>query len=279
MDLPPPQLIQADLAPGDTSAIDFDWSGLNLVRIRRPDHPLFAAAYRRLAEEFAPRGEMEKLPVIESRLGWHPSRPIAQHALQYEMIVVETNGEIVAVRDHTAIVGPGGPAPGPASAVVHLSHLLLEPRMRGSGLSGWMRAFPIQTARECAGAGDAITLVAEMEHPDGITPGVTMRLRSYERAAFAKIDPRRVPYLQPDFRAPETIDMTGVRPLPLALVIRRVGREHERAISGREVRDIVGALYTMFGTTMRAAHMAPLWATLEALPGADETVALHPPTQ
>src|SRR5262245_26690366 len=186
MHAPPLELIRGDLAPGDGSAIDFDWSGLNLVRIRRPDHPLFARAYARLWEEFGPRNEMEKRPVIETRLGWRPTQPINQHALLYEMIVVEQRGEILALRDHTAVVSqPHGERSSPR-VIVHLSHLLLEPRMRGSGLSGWMRAFPIQAGRECAdGAGshhlDAITLVAEMEPADGVTPAVMKRLRSYER--------------------------------------------------------------------------------------------------
>lgn len=284
MDDAPPELIAADLAPGDTAAIDFDWSGIGIVRIRRPDHPLFRRAYRRLWDEFGPRGEMEKESVIEARLGWHPAHPINHHALLYEMIAVETRGQLIAVRDHTVIV-PRPPQREPLKHVlVHLSHMLVEPRMRGSGLSGWLRAFPIQTARECgalAGGSphDQITLVAEMEHPDGVTPGVMMRLRSYERAGFTKLDPDRVRYHQPDFRAPETIDMTSVRPLPLALIVRRVGREADPAFTGAEVREIVTALYTMFGVHVRAEHMAPLWALLNSFPDPGETVRLRKPLQ
>jgi hypothetical protein len=285
MEAPPLELIRGDLAPGDGSATDFDWSGINLLRIRRPDHPLFARAYGRLWEEFGPRNEMEKRPVIEKRLGWRPTQPINQHALLYEMIVVEQRGEILGLRDHTAIVSQRAQGDGRGGRViVHLSHLLLEPRMRGSGLSGWMRAFPIQTGRECAvGAGststEEITLVAEMEPADGVTPAVMKRLRSYERAGFLQIAADRVGYCQPDFRAPETIDMTGVRPVPLTLVIRRLGRERETTVSGAEVREIVTALYTVFGANMRADHMAPLWATLDTLPAADDRVPLQSPLQ
>lgn len=284
MERAPPELIAADLAPGDATAIDFNWSGLGIVRIGRPDHPRFQAAYRCLWDEFGPRGEMEKQAVIEARMGWHPRQPLNDHALLYEMIAIAARGEIVAVRDHTAIVPPVPQAGHPGRVLVHLSHLLVEPHMRGSGLSGWMRAFPIQTARECvrlAGGGprDHITLVAEMEHPDGVTPGVMMRLRSYERAGFAKIAPEQVHYCQPDFRAVETIDMTSVRPLPMALVIRRLGREGESSMSGAEVREIVAALYTMFGATMREDHMAPLWALVDQLPQSDDRVPLQKPMQ
>ena len=61
--------------------------------------------------------------------------------------------------------------------------------------------------------------------------------------------------------------MTAVRPLPLALVIRRVGREAEH-VDLRRARCARSspALYTMFGATMRADHMAPLWALLDQLP-------------
>ena len=42
------------------------------------------------------------------------------------------------------------------------------------------------------------------------------------------IDPRKVRYLQPDFRAPDEIDLGGgPKPLSLALIVRRVRREHE----------------------------------------------------
>src|SRR4029450_5961150 len=146
----PPELIRGDLAPGDAKAVDFDWTGINLVRIRRADHPLFGAAYQRLWDEFGPRGEMEKRAVIEERLAWDPSRPFNDHSLLYEMVVVESRGQILALRGHPAIVPPASRRDAPANTIVHLSPLLLEPRMRGSGLSGWMRAFPIQTARECA---------------------------------------------------------------------------------------------------------------------------------
>lgn len=285
MDPGPPELIASDLAPGDTRAADFDWSGLQCLRIRTPDHPLFAPAYRRLWEEFGPRGEMEKQSVIAARLGWSPRQPIAHHALLYEMLVVVSRGAIVAVRDHTAMVPcPPHRPDHPGQIIVHLSHVLLELPMRGTGLAGWLRTFPIQTARECAAAAhepprERITLVAEMEHPDGVTPMVMKRLRSYERAGFRKIDPDQVRYLQPDFRAPETIDMSDLRPVPLALIIRRVGLEAADEISGGEVRELVGALYTMFGVHVRPHHMAPLWALLDHYPGPGELVALRPPLQ
>jgi GNAT superfamily N-acetyltransferase len=284
MDPAPPALIPADLAPGDVASTDFDWTSLRAVRIRRADHPLFEPAYRRLWQEFGARGEMETRAVIEARLRCDPRRPGDRAALLYEILAVQSGDDLVAVRDHTAIA-PARHVPGMLPpVVVHLSHVLVEPRWRGSGLSAWLRAFPIQTARECraaagAATGEAITLAAEMEHAAEGDRAVIARLRSYERAGFAKIDPARVPYRQPDFRPPETIDRTSIRPVPLALVIRRVGRERETVIRGAEVRALVAALYAMYGAHLRSDHMAPLWALLDRLPSPEEAIPLRRPLQ
>jgi len=280
---PPVELIPDDLAPGDAAARDFDWSGLRLVRIRAPDHPLFRAVYQRLWQEFGPRGEMEKEAVIAARLGWDPAQLVNHHAFRYEMLAVQRGEEIVALRDHTAMVpAPPHRAAHPGQVIVHLSHVIVEPPLRGTGLAGWLRSLPLQTARECARAAgeparDRITLVAEMEHPDGVTPMVMTRLRSYERAGFLKVDPDAVHYCQPDFRPAAEIDRSSVQPVPLALLVRRVDCEAEPSMSGGELREIVAALYTMFGMHARADHMAPLWALLDHFPGPGERVGLRPP--
>ena len=281
----PPQLIAEDLAPGDGRGLTVDWAGLRVERIRTPQHPLFAPVYQRLWAEFSAKGEMEKREVIAQRLGWDPRRPVDHHSLLYEMLAVMRGDELVGLRDHSAIVPcPPHRATHPGQVIVHLSHIIVEPAMRGGGLSAWLRAFPLQAARECAAAAgeparDRLTLVAEMEHPDGVTREKMARLRSYERAGFMKIDPDSVHYVQPDFRPPAEIDASSVQPVPLSLVIRRVGREQEATLAGAEVRELVGALYTMFGVHMRADHMAPLWGLLDHFPGPGETVLLRKPLQ
>jgi len=281
--IPPPKLIPEDLAPGDVRALEVEWAGLRVERVRSADHPLFPRLYERLWREFGALGEMEKQSVIAQRLEWDPHRPVNHHALLYEMLAVLAGDEIVGLRDHTAIV-PMPPHRGdhPGQIFVHLSHVIVEPPLRGGGLSGWLRAFPLQTGRECAAAAgepasDRITLVAEMEHPDKRTPMIMARLRSYDRAGFHKVDPDAVRYVQPDFRPAAEIDASSVQPVPLALVIRRVGREHERTIFGGEARSIARALYTMFGVHVRADHMAPLWNVLDHFPLPGETVLLRSP--
>lgn len=275
---PSPDLIAADLAPGDAGATKLDWSRLRVERVRSQEQPLFREAYERLWRTFGAAGGMERGRVITARFAWDPARPVENHSLLYEMLVVRSGEEIVAVRDHTAIVPHRDPN---EPVIVHLSHNLVEPPLRGSGLAGWLRAFPIQVARECAArAGTdstAFTLVAEMAEPQSKGRAENAALRSYGRAGFLKIDPDIVSYCQPDFRAAEEIERTSLRPVPFALVIRRVGREAEQSIASAEVRAIVTGLYTMFGLHVRADHMKPLWALRDRLPRGTEGIALLAP--
>jgi len=271
----------ADLASGDLRALDADWSEFTLDSVRRADNPLFDTAYARLWNEFGTRGEMERREVIADRLAWDPRASVnGGYAFQYEMLVVRRGGELAAVRDHTAIVRRSATA----QAVVHLSHALVEPAFRRSGLAAWLRALPLGAARSCAAtaglpAGGPTTLVAEMEHGDDDAPAMKTRLRSYGRAGFVMVDPIRVQYCQPDFRSASEIDRSSVQPLSLALILRRVGREHETTVTGAELRELVDALHAMFGAHVRHDHMAPLRAMVERFPTGGEPIALVPAWQ
>ncbi len=270
----PPRLIPEDLAPGDARVRDRDASHLRLERIDSPGHPLFARAHDRLWREFGASNEMERREVIAERLTWDPRRPIDGHHLRYELLAVLSGDRVVALRDHTAVVPPSG-----ARALVHLSHVLVEPELRGTGLSGWLRAVPLQAARACVAAlglgPRPITLVGEMEHDDGVTPAVQIRRRSYARAGFLEVDRALVRYAQPDFRPAAEIEATSVQPVPLALIVRRVGAEAESHIPAGELHEIVTALYTLFAAHQRHEHMRPLWRRLAWLP-AEGAVPLVP---
>ena len=261
----------ADLAPGDAKSAGVDLSPFQIDRIRSVDDPLFEIGYAALWAEFGAKDEMELRETLDQRFRLAPR-------ILSEMILVRRDGEFVAVRDHTAIVADGG-------AVVHLSHNLVAPTVRRSGLAGWLRAWPIQTARECLVANGVsahapVTMVAEMEHDGSDDPAQVIRLRAYERGGFRKIDPAVVTYHQPDFRAPEVIDATGgARPLAFQLVVRRVGREGEETISGREVRGLVRAVYAIYAPQFRPADLAHPLLSLDRLPSDDTVIALLPPTQ
>jgi hypothetical protein len=274
----------ADLAPGDVSATDFDWSELTLRRVIGSTDPEFAPAYEYLSREFGPRGEMERRQVIGERLAWDPAGPRGDAALLYEMLVVRRGEELVAVRDHTAVVRlDGGARPRPGPTVVHLSHVLIGVSHRRTGLAGWLRALPLDAARRCAHATgqapDAPTvLVAEMEHPSEDDGERLRRLRSYERAGFQKVDPAAAPYQQPDFRSPDELGATAPVPVPLALVVRRVGREREAHLPADELAAIVDAIYAVYARHVPAAAIEPLRAAAAAWTARHRDVRLLPPT-
>jgi hypothetical protein len=263
----------SDLAPGDGKSATVDLTPFDFTRIRSVNDPLFETAYARLWEEFGPKDEMELRETLERRFQLAPR-------ILYEMVLVRRAGEFMAVRDHTAILAADG-----THAVVHLSHVLVAPTARRTGLAGWLRALPIATARECialqhAPPGARITLVAEMEYPTEEDPARLIRLQAYERAGFRKIDPVLVRYHQPDFRAPAVIDASGgPRPLPFQLIARRVGREHERVISGGETRQLVEALYDIYSPQFRASDLAHPLLSLDTYPSDSAMILLLPPTQ
>ena len=273
-----------DLAPGDRGEAERDWSALHVRRVRDAADPDFALAYERLWSEFGGRGEMERRRVIEERLAWDPARPLGGAALAYELLVLRLRDELAALRDHTAVVrldARGRPLAAPV--VVHLSHAFVEPPQRGSGIAGWLRALPLATARRCARAAGAdpgapIVLVAEMEPPDAAEPRRMVRLRSYERAGFQKVDPTAAPYAQPDFRFAGGANGPAPEPIPLCLVLRRVGREHEQRMPAAELAAVVSAIYAVYGVHVPAAALDPLRAAAEDWTARERDFRLLPPT-
>jgi hypothetical protein len=118
-----------------------------------------------------------------------------------------------------------------------------------------------------------------MEYNDGSDPKRAVRLAAYERAGYVKVAPSMVQYFQPDFRAPEVIDAEGSSvPIQFQIVIRRVGREFERTIFGREVRRLIGGLYTIYGASFRASEMEHPLLRLDRYPAESASVALVAPS-
>jgi hypothetical protein len=254
----------SDLAPGDARSGGLDLSQMHVHRIRSIDDPHFAEAYDFLWAEFGAKNEMERRETLAQRFRLAP-------AMVYEILLVQKDERFAAVRDHTVIPEAG-------DAIVHLSHNLVAPEFRRSGLAGWMRAWPIATAREVMP--DApVTLVAEMEYPDGRDEQRLIRLRAYERGGFRKVDPQVVRCHQPDFRTPKEIDATGgPRPLPFQLCLRQIGHENPAFVSGARLRHIMRALYRMYGAHFRPQDMAHPDLDLSRYPSDEAEVALIAPT-
>ena len=254
-----------DLAPGDQRLLPLDFSTLTFHRIRSTAHPKFNEGYEQLWKEFGAAHEMESRSVIESRLAWPESTAMNGRWLRYEMSVVTQGSRWVASRDHVAVVSTDYKS---ARAIVHMSHIVVHPEWRRRGVAAWLRAVPIQTARAClklAGFSpdSPITLVAEMEHPDETHQARTIRLKAYEKAGFLKIDPQHIDYHQPDFRSAPEIDASGgTRPLPFALLVRRLGREQEATMLSEEVHHLIRSIYHMYELGFRAQDMVGLWEAL-----------------
>ena len=261
-----------DLAPGDKKCAHADMSRIKLHRITSAEDPLFAMAFGALWTEFGHSGELESAEILAARLRRNSPTMV------YEMTLLTSDGEFAAACDHTVFIHED-----PARALVHISHNLVAPVWRRTGLAGWLRAISVASGRAVLaslGLQDSpVTIIGEVEYLDHSHPGNIGRLHAYEKAGYKKIDPKMVRYFQPDFRPHDEIDRAGQPSLvPLCLVIRRVGRESVDFITGAEVRQIVESLYEMFALDFRAQDMESVYESLNDYPAADEKIALIPPT-
>jgi hypothetical protein len=272
-------MVPEHLAPGDSKSLAGDWSEIQLHDIRSSNDPRFDMAFGALWAEFGMIGEMEQAAVLARRLLWNPLNPLDGASLRYSLVLLTCREKFVAVRDHTVIVLPDRPG-----AVVHMSHNLVAPEWRRTGIAGWMRALPVSTARDVlrilGRPGDSpVTLLGEMEHLDANRPATRVRLTAYEKAGFKMVDPSRIHYLQPDFRDPSEIDQSsGPQPVPLCLMLRRVGLEAEDRISGAEVLAVARSLYKMYGIEFRAWEMQGVLESLKSYPAEGEWIDLIAPT-
>ncbi|MFZ9595521.1 MAG: hypothetical protein ACO3A2_05530 [Bdellovibrionia bacterium] len=258
-----------DLAPGDQGSAQWDWSGIQVRSITSEHDPGFPLVYEKFWAEFGEKNELEDPSTLIRRFQWKPRETHADYSLHYEMIGVFKEDAFVAARDHSVILYHPKSNPKQSFALVHLSHALIAPQHRGQGLIGWIRAWPIQRAKKFiqeAGLSPEtqIILLAEMEPAREQDPFSLKRLRSYRRAGFLMVDPVTVSYCQPDFRSPAQIDRSGgPQFLPLRLILRWVGQESQREISGQTLKQWVSALYHMYAQGFRSQDMKPLWTQLE----------------
>lgn len=243
------------LAPGDSKSGEFNNEGVSIISVDSTQHPYFQKAFQALWTEFGEKAEIESQEVIESRFDWQGRLLTNGFRYHYQMLWIEKEGQPVGVRDHTVIYHQDF-----ERVIVHLSHNLIFPEFRRTGFAGWMRAFPLIFAQEFCRQNELsipITLAAEMEPMQKGKEDRLPRLLSVEKAGFLKVD--GFDYQQPDFRNPMEIDrMGGVFPLPMSLILRRVGSEVEHFLSGLELAQLVSALYSMYGESFRSQDMVAL---------------------
>jgi hypothetical protein len=271
-------LLDANDLPGDAKA-RAALGRYTLSLVTSPSDPAFEEAYAILNDEFGAKGELETKSALDayfSKVG---------ETSGYRLVVArDETGAMVAVRDCSVSVDASA-----RLVVVFLSHAVVLPAHRRSGLASLLREVPAVLGRRAVaelleqGAGDAdLVLAAEME-PVTDDKETRLRLFVYGRAGFKIIDPRVLPYYQPDYREHALIDADRVRPVPLLAVIRWVGHETARAVPRHIAAAFVEHLYRIVGAHCREADLAgPRAHTLGALtraelPG-DTVPLLDPPT-
>jgi GNAT superfamily N-acetyltransferase len=159
---------------------------------------------------------------------------------------------VAAVRDgFSAVDATSG------RVVGFLSHSLVLPPWRRSGVASLLRAAPVAFARRHAASDAEITLVAEMEP---IAPGredTLIRHLAYGRAGFRVLDPTALPYAQPDFR-----ELAGApwRPIPFLLLVRCVGREEDTEIAQDRAVAILDHLAAIHAPAVGDAQLAAIRA-------------------
>ncbi|WP_437634949.1 hypothetical protein [Sorangium sp. So ce854] len=206
------------------------------------DDAAFDEGYRALDAFFGPKGEIERREVLAAWLAGEHTDPAAPIAATYHMLLARGvddddddddggDGRLAGVRDCFVTLDRAA-----RRCVVLLSHALVLPEFRRTGLAALLRAAPVALARRALGeagidaAQAEILLAAEMEPVDPDDRDTAVRLFAYGRAGFAAIPPAVLPYAQPDFRDTAALGVTPV-PVPLVAVVRQVGEEDGADIS------------------------------------------------
>jgi hypothetical protein len=208
-----------DVTPLDRPKAEAALGRIRLEDIRDPDSPAFHAAYDLLDAFFGPRGEMEARAALAGFVR-APRIPFAPGLEGHYHLVAAWDGDtLVGARDmYVDIDHERG------VCVVALSHSLVIPEWRRSGLAAVLRALPVTLARRTldAAVGRPLpTLVCgEMEPVDPANLDTVVRLVAYGRSGFSVLDPARFRYSQPEFRDLEGAAHTGI---PLLGIVRPVG--------------------------------------------------------
>ncbi|WP_437967631.1 hypothetical protein WMF04_50220 [Sorangium sp. So ce260] len=249
------------------------------------DSAAFDEGYGALDAFFGPKGELERREVLAAWLaGVHTDRA-APIVATYHMLLArgvdDDDGRLAGVRDVYITLDRAA-----RRCVALLSHALVLPEHRRSGLAALLRAAPVALARRAlaeaglggAGLGGAggdaggaeVLLAAEMEAVDPGDRDTAVRLFAYGRAGFSVIPPAVLPYAQPDFRDTAALGVAPV-PLPLVAVVRQVGEEERGDISRGGAAAFLRHYQAVHAREVDPAHLVPIrenaLGRLDAFPG------------
>lgn len=184
----------------------------------------FDASYAALWEEFGERGELEKREVLLRELEGRP-RPDGL-LFRYHLLNFYDGELLAAVRDVFSVCWPDR-----KFCYVLLSHSLVLPPWRRSGLAALVRAAPAAAGRRVvqeAGLNEEETEIILMAEMDPVNPAVdatVVRLLAYGTNGYRIVPPQWFPYIQPDFSGWVQAGRDP-KPVPLLVVFRRLGKEH-----------------------------------------------------
>lgn len=185
----------------------------------------FDRAYSLLWEEFGARGELEKPEVLLREMAGRPSKPGV--VFSYHLLNFYEGDRIAGIRDVFAVCFPER-----RFCYVLLSHSLVLPPWRRSGLGALIRAAPAAAGRRAVRQvgipenESEILLMAEMDPVNPQVDATVIRLLAYGTNGYRVVPPQWLPYIQPDFSGWKADGRTP-KPVPLMIVFRRVGREKE----------------------------------------------------
>lgn len=232
---------------------------LRLERVRDPESPAFAEVYALLEEYFGLRGELEDRETLARFLRTEKLVYGPELEGRYLLLGVWEGPKLVAVRsayldlDHRRKVSMG-----------ILSQVYIRPEWRRSGLGELLRAIPEEQTRAQCSPGYTSMLLCEMEPLDVRDPDSLSRLLAYGKAGFRALDPRRVPYSQPEFRLG-----TGHTGIPLLLLLKLLGDQAE-ALPVPTVEAIPRLFYTCHRDSLPEPQVLPseehLWQALRRDP-------------
>ena len=231
----------------------------SLEGVEGPQDPAFAQAYGALEGYFGPLGEIERREV-HARFAASPRYVRGPYEMRYHLVLARDEaGEVAGARDCTVAL-----CAETRVCVVYLSHALVRPAYRRSGLAALFRLLPVQFGRaaiQAAGfAQDEVDLLlaVEQEPVDPARVDSVVRLCAYGRSGFSVVDPAVLPYSQPDFRDLAALGVEA-SPVPLMAVVRWVGKEKARELPARLCAAYVTHLYDgIHGSHCRAEDLAPL---------------------
>jgi len=222
------------------------------------DLPAFHEAYTVLERQFGPVGEIERRDVLE---GWFRGSLSPQGdpvRAFYHLVEARDQGELAGLRDCFCAVDPER-----RRVVVLLSHSLVLPDWRRTGLAALLRAVPVGLAREdarrCGVETPEILLVAEMEPVEPSINDSVVRLVAYGRGGFQIVPPWEMPYAQPDFRDLDALNEPAI-PLPLMWVVRHVGQEGKPTLSSERALGILEGLRAIHAPAVGEAQLAMIRA-------------------